>query len=78
LPFYVQKIPPQHPAIFTWRGTLKTCWLPRRCAYSNKLLWFKKAYMIETEEEYDFQEPYRAYSWVDKDTYIIKRLKGEL
>jgi hypothetical protein len=41
------------------------------------LLWLKKAYKVETEE-YDYQDIYKVYTWVDRDTYLIKKLKGEL
>jgi hypothetical protein len=75
LPFYVEKIPSPH--IFTLKATLKICWLPRRCACSDKLLWLKKAYKVETEE-YDYQDIYKVYTWVDRDTYMVKTLKGEL
>ena len=35
------------------------------------------AYRLETNE-YDFQDVAKVYSWVEKDTYIVKKLKGEL
>lgn len=35
------------------------------------------AYMVETDE-YDFQDVYRVYTWVDKDIYLVKKLRDEL
>jgi len=75
LAFYVEKIP--HPHAFNLKATLKRCWLPRRCSYSDKLLWLRMAYMVETDE-YDFQDVYKVYTWVDKDIYLVKKLCGEL
>lgn len=73
--FYVEKI--RHPPVFTLKATLKRCWLPRRCSYSNKFLWFRSAYLLETEE-YDFEDYYKVYTWVEKETYLIKKLRDEL
>ncbi len=73
--FYAQKIP--HVDKFRLIAKLRRCWYPRHCAYSGKFLWLRKAYRLETDE-YDFQDRYKVYAWVEKETYLIKKLKGEL
>ena len=75
MPFYIERIP--YPDRYPLIVTLKICWLPRYCGYSGKFLWLRKAYKLETEE-YAFQDMYKVYCWVDKDTYLVKKLKGEL
>jgi len=73
--FYAQRIP--HPDKFRLIAKLKRCWYPRHCSYSGKFLWLRKAYRLETDE-YEFQDRYKVYAWVEKETYLVKRLKGEL
>jgi len=75
MPFYIEKFP--YPDRYKLIAKLRICWYPRYCAYSGKFLWLKRAYKLETEE-YDFQDMYKVYCWVDKDTYLMKKLMGEL
>jgi hypothetical protein len=75
VPFYVQRLPGHFAAL---DATYKRCWFPRRCGYSGKFLWLRKAYRLETHD-YDFQEDIvRVYCWIDKDVYLIMKIKGEL
>jgi len=76
LAFYVEKIP--HPDKFSFNAILTRCWFPRHCGYSGKFLWLRKAYRLES---YDYglrDEFYQIYSWIDKDIYLIMKIKGEL
>ena len=76
VPFYVEKIVYPNPNTFKLKITLKRCWLPRRCAYSGKLLWLRLAYLLETQD-YDFHDLYHVYTWIDRDTYLVKKLRNE-
>lgn len=62
--------PDQHT---TW--THKFCWLPRRCALSNKRIWLKFAYhgtrVIIANETADF-----VYFWHDSVEHFIWKLRG--
>jgi hypothetical protein len=75
MPFYVQRIPGHVTITYT---TYKRCWFPRRCNYSGKFLWFRKAYKVESHD-YGFRDDiYRVYTWMDKDIYLVMKIKGEL
>lgn len=54
---------------------LKYSLLPRRCSYSNKLIWFKKAFkgtsMLTGPGDAIFE-----YRWCDTKEYLFLKLKG--
>lgn len=50
---------------------------PRRCYYSNKLLWFKQAYM-GTSVLTGPGDPIFEYRWVDPKQYLFLKIKGDL
>lgn len=55
----------------------KWCLLPRRCFYSNKLLWFKRAHrgMSILTGPGDCLFDYR---WVDSKEFLLLKIKGTL
>ena len=74
MPFYVQRLP-RHFAVAD--TTYKRCWFPRRCGYSGKFLLFRKAYCLSSYT-YDFQDYQIVYTWIERDTFITMKLKGEV
>ena len=74
MPFYVQKLP-RHFAVAD--TTYKRCWYPKRCHYSGKFLMFRKAYRVSSYS-YDFQDYEFIYTWIERDTYITMKLKGQI
>ncbi len=56
---------------------LKFSFFPRRCHYTGKLLWFKKAYlgvgMICGPGEPVFED-----RWCHKDSYLFLKIKGTI
>jgi len=74
MPFYVQKLP-GHISVVD--ATYKRCWWPKRCWYSGKFLMFRKAYCVSgfLIDEVNHRV---IFTWVDRDNYLIMKLKGEL
>lgn len=56
---------------------LTTSFLPRRCFYSRKLLWFKKSYK-GTAMWTGPGDPIFESRWVEKNYFLIKRITGEI
>lgn len=81
MPFYTEKLPGNYAIQL---ATYKRCYKFRRCYYSGKLLFFRKAYCIEflylTKPAGILRDvPFKDfYTWIDRDTYITMKLKGEL
>ena len=52
------------------------CWsfLPRKCFYTKRLLWFKRAY-IGTSILTGPGDPIFDYRWVDQKEYLILKIK---
>ena len=81
MPFYTEKLPGNYKIE---NATYKRCYKLKRCRYSNKWLFLRKAYFVEflyvpkpvgILRDVPFKE---FYTWIDRDTYITMRLKGEL
>lgn len=53
----------------------KWCFLPRRCASSNKLLWMTIA-VRGTQIITGPGEPAVIVNWIDRNEFLILRLKG--
>jgi hypothetical protein len=53
------------------------CWslLPRKCFYTNRSLWLKRAYM-GTSILTGPGDPIFDYRWVDQKEYIFLKIKG--
>ena len=56
---------------------LKLSLWPRRCHYSNKSLWLKRAYRVVAMWTGP-GDPAFETRWVDRDEFLIKKIKGEL
>jgi hypothetical protein len=54
---------------------LQWCLLPRRCFYTNRLLWFKQAYM-GTSILTGPGDPIFDYRWIDRKEYLFLKIKG--
>ena len=55
---------------------LRFCFLPRKCSISGKRLWLTKAYKL-TERYYSYTGDEMIYTWwVDKNAYLIEKLKA--
>ena len=54
---------------------LRWSFLPRKCFYTKRLLWFKRAYM-GTSMLTGPGDPIFDYRWVDQKEYIILKIKG--
>jgi hypothetical protein len=52
-------------------------WLPKRCWISNRLIWLEKAYQ-GTAMWTGPGEPIFEYHWVNKDEYLVAKIKGTL
>lgn len=50
---------------------------PRKCFYSNKSLWFKRAYK-GTSMLTGPGEPIFEYRWVDSKQFLFLKIKGEI
>jgi len=50
---------------------------PRRCYYSKKLLWLKKAY-LGVSMLTGPGEPIFEYRWIEKNEFLIQRIKGTI
>ena len=74
MPFYVQKLP-SHFAVA--EVIYRRCWYPKRCHYSGKFLLFRKAYCLSSYA-YDLFDHELIYTWIERDTYITMKLKGEV
>jgi len=80
VPFYTERLPGNYAVE---RAIYERCYRFRRCHYSGKWLFLRKAYVIEF---YSFikpagilrEPPVEFYTWVDRDTYITMKLKGEI
>ena len=80
VPFYTERLPGNYAVE---RAIYERCYRFRRCHYSGKWLFLRKAYVIEF---YSFIKPagilrepaVEFYTWVDRDTYITMKLKGEI
>ena len=55
----------------------KISWLPRKCFYTNKSLWFKRAYM-GTAMLTGPGDTLFEHRWVDQKEYLFLRLKGTI
>ena len=58
-----------------WR--LERPWWPRRCYYTNQLLWFKPAYQGTA----DYDGPGSMVTetkWAERDTFMIRSLSDQL
>ena len=56
---------------------LKFSLLPRRCFYSNKLIWFKLGYLgtaMVTGPGTPVFEP----RWIDRNEFLVYRIKGTI
>jgi hypothetical protein len=51
--------------------------LPRKCFYSNKSIWMKRAYM-GTSILTGPGDTLFEYRWVDSKAYLFLKIKGEL
>jgi hypothetical protein len=51
--------------------------LPRKCFYSGRLLWFKYSYKV-TAMWTGPGTPVFEDRWVDKNEYLLKKIKGDL
>jgi hypothetical protein len=54
---------------------LRWSFLPRKCFYTKRWLWFKRAY-IGTSILTGPGDPIFDYRWVDKKEYLILKIKG--
>ena len=81
MPFYVQRLP-GHFAVVD--ATYKRCWYPRRCIFKGKWLFLRKAYFVKLINmpkhdgilrDVTYKE---CYTWIERDTYITMKLKGEI
>ena len=53
----------------------KFTWLPKKCHFTGKTLWFRKAYR-QTAMWTGPGDPAFEYRWYDKKEFLIARLKG--
>lgn len=51
------------------------CWLPKRCVYSNRLIWLEMAYKGESVFTGP-GDPALIQHWAKRNEYIIAMLKG--
>lgn len=56
---------------------LKYSWRPRRCSYSKKLIWLKRAFK-GTSMLTGPGEPIFEHRWCDAKEYIFLKLKGTI
>ena len=56
---------------------LQYSFLPRRCYYTGKYLWLRKAYM-GTAIVTGPGEPVFEHRWCDKDSYLFLKIKGTI
>jgi len=49
--------------------------IPRKCHYTSKYLWLKRAY-LGTAMITGPGEPVFEYRWCDKDQYLFLKIKG--
>lgn len=56
-----------------WEPSLKFCWFPKRCFFSNKLLWLKKCYVGDMLLRYD-HELLTITVYAEKKQFIIHAL----
>jgi hypothetical protein len=56
---------------------LKFCFLPKRCFYTGKYMWFKKAY-IGTAMVTGPGEPIFEDRWCDPKKYLFLKIKGTI
>lgn len=54
---------------------LEFSFLPRRCFYTGKYLWFKKAY-LGVGMICGPGEPVYEFRWCEKDNYLLLKIKG--
>ena len=54
---------------------LKFAWLPKRCYITNKLIWLKLAYK-GTAMYTGPGDPIFEHHWVEKNEYLIAKLKN--
>lgn len=57
----------------SWNSSMKFCWWPRRCFFSNKQLWLKKCYVGEMLLRYDSQL-LTTTVYAEKNQFIIHAL----
>ena len=81
MPFYTERLPGNYRI---GQSIYKRCYKFKRCHYSGKLLFLRKAYYVEflylpkpagILRDVSFTE---FYTWIDRDTYITMKLKGEI
>lgn len=59
----------------TWR--YRFCWWPQRCFVSNRSIWLKRA--VQGQVVWTGPgDPILEQHWLDKDEYIIGKIKGDL
>jgi hypothetical protein len=56
---------------------VKFAWIPRRCWISNRIIWLEKAYH-GTAMWTGPGEPVFEYHWVNKDEYLVAKIKGTI
>lgn len=59
----------------SWHYTV--AWLPCRCDISGKILWLKKAYQ-GTATYHGPGTPVYEYRWIDRDQFLLEKLKGTI
>lgn len=56
---------------------LKFCLLPKKCFYSKKTIWFKKAY-FGTAMLTGPGDPLFHHRWVDQKEFFLQQIKGTI
>lgn len=56
---------------------LKISIWPRRCHYTDRLIWFKTAYK-GTAILYGPGDPVFEHRWVEKNQYLLEKIKGTI
>ena len=81
MPFYTEKLSSNFAIS---RTIFERCYRLRRCHYSRKWLFLRKAYYVEflyhpkpagILRDVPWKE---FYTWIERDTFITMKLKGEI
>lgn len=56
---------------------LKFCFLPKKCFYSKKIIWFKKAY-FGTAMLTGPGDPLFYHRWVERKEFLFQQIKGNV
>ena len=81
MPFYTERLPGYYRM---GKSIYRRCFKFKRCHYSGKWLFLRKAYYVEflylTKPAGILRDvPFKEfYTWIHRDTYILMQLKGEL